>query len=183
MPWVLPSPNLPTIEAAYTFVGSVLLEGTNLSEGRGTTRALEIIRNPGIEPFGFYHHHLLPKLKNEKLQGFILRPMVFLPTFQKHAGKPCGGFQVHVTNRASFQPWRLFQFLIREFAHQLGDQFQWKQPPYEYEHDRMPIDLINGTDQLRHWVEKRGPMSELDELEAKTLPKYQAQAKEVWLYF
>ena len=182
LPWVLPSPNLPTIEAAYTFVGSVLLEGTNLSEGRGTTRALEVIGHPDIEPFGFYHHQLHPKLKTEKLYGFVLRPCLFAPTFQKHAGKTVGGFQVHVIDRKIFQPWRLFQFLIREFAAHLGPKFQWKQPPYEYEHHRMPIDLINGTDELRKWVEKQGAMEELDHIENKSIEKFKQQAKEIWLY-
>ena len=153
LPWVMPSPNLPTIEAAYTFVGTVLYEGCNISEGRGTTRSLEIIGHPGIEAFGF-HDKLKPILEKANLKGFILRPLVFLPTFQKHAGVPCGGYQIHVTDRKTFEPWRLCQYLLREFYKELGSDFKWKLPPYEYEYHKEPVDLINGTDKLRHWVEK-----------------------------
>ena len=163
LPWVLPSPNLATVEAAYTFVGTVLYEGTNISEGRGTTRSLEIIGHPKIEAFSF-HDHLKKVLTSEELKGFVLRPLVFLPTFQKHQGLPCGGFQIHVTDRQKFEPWRLCQTLCREFYHHLGSEFKWKQPPYEYEYDRMPIDLINGTDKLRLWVEKNGSRSEYEKI-------------------
>lgn len=163
LPWVLPSPNLATVEAAYTFVGTVLYEGTNISEGRGSTRSLEIIGHPKIEAFSF-HDHLKKVLISEELTGFVLRPLVFLPTFQKHQGLPCGGFQIHVTNRQKFEPWRLCQTLCREFYHHLGSEFKWKQPPYEYEYDRMPIDLINGTDKLRLWVEKNGSRSDYEKI-------------------
>src|SRR5690606_32550433 len=118
--WVMPSPNLPTIEAAFTFVGTVLFEGTNISEGRGTTRSLEIVGHPGIEPYSFLDQ-LLPKVKATGLQGFILRPVNFLPTFQKHHNVTCGGYQIHVTDRDSFRPWALCQVLCREFYHHLGN--------------------------------------------------------------
>ena len=163
LPWVLPSPNLATVEAAYTFVGTVLYEGTYISEGRGTTRSLEIIGHPKIEAFSF-HDHLKKVLSREELKGFVLRPLVFLPTFQKHQGLPCGGFQIHVTDRQKFEPWRLCQTLCREFYHHLGSEFKWKQPPYEYEYDRMPIDLINGTDKLRLWVEKNGSRADYEKI-------------------
>jgi uncharacterized protein YbbC (DUF1343 family) len=163
LPWVLPSPNLATVEAAYTFVGTVLYEGTNISEGRGTTRSLEIIGHPKIEAFSF-HDHLKKVLSREELKGFVLRPLVFLPTFQKHQGLPCGGFQIHVTDRQKFEPWRLCQTLCREFYHHLGSEFKWKQPPYEYEYDRMPIDLINGTDKLRLWVENNGSRADYEKI-------------------
>lgn len=166
LPWIMPSPNLPTVEAAYTFIGTVLFEGTNISEGRGTTKSLEIVGHPVIEPFS-----LLEKLSLEfeigGLKGFILRPINFLPTFQKHKGTSCGGYQIHVTNRKSFQPWKVCQLLCREFYHHLGDKFQWKQPPYEYEYEKLPVDLINGTNQLRKWVEQNGSYEALLEIEAK----------------
>lgn len=181
LPWVLPSPNLATIEAAYTFVGTVLFEGTNISEGRGTTRSLEIVGHPKIEAFSF-HEKLKKVLAAEELQGQVLRPLVFLPTFQKHQGKPTGGYQIHVTDRKKFEPWRLCQTLCREFHRELGPEFQWKQPPYEYEYDRMPIDLINGTDKLRHWVEKHGTRAQYDEIMKPGQAEYQAQRKEVLLY-
>lgn len=181
LPWVIPSPNLPTVEAAYTFVGTVLYEGTNISEGRGTTRSLEIIGHPKIEAFGF-HEKLKPVLKEAKLEGFILRPLVFLPTFQKHAGIPCGGFQIHVTDRSKFEPWRLCQYLLREMYHELGKDFKWKEPPYEYEYHKVPVDLINGTDELRLWVEKRGSEAEYQVIMAKNQEIYREQRQSILLY-
>lgn len=181
LPWVLPSPNLATVEAAYTFVGTVLYEGTNISEGRGTTRSLEIVGHPKLEAFSF-HDKLKPILKREELEGFVLRPLVFLPTFQKHQGLPCGGFQIHVTNRQKFEPWRLCQTLCREFYHHLGADFQWKQPPYEYEYDRMPIDLINGTDQLRLWVEKNGSRADYEALMKPGMSDYLEKRKQILIY-
>lgn len=181
MPWVMPSPNLPTIEAAFTFVGTVLFEGTNISEGRGTTRSLEIVGHPGIEPYSFLEI-LTPKLEAAGLNGFVLRPVNFLPTFQKHHNVACGGYQIHVTDRNSFKPWALCQLLCREFYHHLGEKFVWKQPPYEYEYKKLPIDLINGTDQLRLWVEKNGSFEELVEIEMKGRADFMEKRKEILLY-
>ncbi len=181
LPWVLPSPNLATIEAAYTFVGTVLYEGTNISEGRGTTRSLEIIGHPKLESFSF-HEKLKPVLVKANLKGFILRPLVFLPTFQKHMGKPCGGFQIHVTDRKKFEPWRLCQYLLREMYHELGSEFNWKHPPYEYEYHKMPVDLINGTDELRLWVEKNGTEEDYQGIMKKNQATYLEQRKSILLY-
>jgi uncharacterized protein YbbC (DUF1343 family) len=181
LPWVIPSPNLPTIDAAYTFVGTVLYEGTNISEGRGTTRSLEILGHPKIEAFGF-HEKLKPVLAKANLRGFTLRPLVFLPTFQKHAGKPTGGYQIHVTDRKTFEPWRLCQYLLREMYHELGSDFQWKIPPYEYEYHKVPVDLINGTDELRLWVEKRGSEEEYQAIMNKGQLEWQEQRKSCLIY-
>jgi uncharacterized protein YbbC (DUF1343 family) len=181
LPWVLPSPNLATIEAAYTFVGTVLYEGTNISEGRGTTRSLEIIGHPKIEAFGF-HEKLKSVLKEARLEGFVLRPLVFLPTFQKHMGKPCGGYQIHVTDREKFEPWRLCQYLLREMYHELGPEFAWKQPPYEYEYHKMPVDLINGTDELRLWVQNRGSEDDYQRIMKKGQDQFAEQRKSILMY-
>lgn len=181
LPWVLPSPNLATIEAAYTFVGTVLYEGTNISEGRGTTRSLEIIGHPKLEPFSF-QAHLEKVFKDVGLKGFALRPLVFQPTFQKHQGKSCGGYQIHVTDRKSFEPWRLCQYLCKEFYHHLGKDFAWKQPPYEYEYHKVPVDLINGTDLLRLWVEKNGNESEYQEIMVPNQHQFAQQRSDILLY-
>jgi uncharacterized protein YbbC (DUF1343 family) len=181
LPWVLPSPNLATIDAAYTFVGTVLYEGTNISEGRGTTRSLEIFGHPKLEPFSF-HEKLKPILTRANLTGFVLRPLVFLPTFQKHMSKPCGGFQIHVTDRKTFEPWRLCQYLLKEMYHELGSDFNWKQPPYEYEYHKMPVDLINGTDELRLWVEKNGTEEDYQGIMKKNQGTYLEQRKSILLY-
>lgn len=181
VPWVMPSPNLPTIEAAYTFVGTVLFEGTNISEGRGTTRSLEIVGHPDIEPYGL-HEKLDDIMKYGHLGGFVLRPVAFIPTFQKHMGKACGGYQIHVTDRTLFKPWRVCQVLCREFFYHLRPSFQWKQPPYEYEYIKMPIDLINGTDKLRKWVEENGSFEELEAIEQENWGDFIEQRKAALLY-
>ena len=180
LPWVLPSPNLSTAEAAVVFPGSVLFEGTNVSEGRGTTRSLEIIGHPGIEPYG-WGQHLTEELAKFKLEGFKLRPLNFIPTFQKHKGQVCGGFQIHVTDRQVFQPWKLGQFLCLAFFRDLA-AFSWKQPPYEYEHDKMPIDILNGSDKLRLWVEKEGDLDELLEIEQRGVADFQEKRNSVLIY-
>ncbi len=181
LPWVLPSPNLATPEAAMVFPGSVLFEGTNISEGRGTTRSLEIIGHPGIEPYGW-----LPELQKTfldgKLEGFTLRPLNFIPTFQKHQGITCGGYQIHVTDPLKFQPWKLGQVLCKAFYNQLGDQFEWKQPPYEYEYQKLPIDILNGSNQLRLWVEKDGSFEELLDIEHSRWSDFEEKRASVLLY-
>ncbi len=181
LPWVLPSPNLATVEAAFPFVGTVIFEGTNISEGRGTTRSLEIVGHPGIEPFSF-HEKLKTIFKAAKLEGFVLRPIIFQPTFQKHQGKSCGGYQIHVTDRKKFKPWRVSQLLCRELYHALGTDFKWKQPPYEYVHDQMPIDVINGTDKIRRWVESNGDYEALEGFEKEGMTEFLEKRGEVLLY-
>jgi len=180
LPWILPSPNLARAESTCTFPSTVLFEGTQLSEGRGTTQALEIIGHPKIEPYSFYKNRLENVFKNEKLSGFTLRPITFLPTFQKHSGKVCGGFQIHVTDKKNFRPWRVGQLLMRELYHHLGNDFVWKHPPYEYNYVQKPIDIINGSDKLRHWIENNESLEMLDTLE--NLDEYKNIIKEVMLY-
>ncbi|PIF01616.1 MAG: hypothetical protein CR994_00480 [Maribacter sp.] len=180
LPWLLPSPNLARKESALTFPGAVLFEGTQLSEGRGTTQPLEIVGHPRIEPFGLYEGHLKQALKATKLKGVAIRPITFLPTFQKHADAVCGGFQIHVTDKTVFQPWRVGQWLMGELCHLMDGDFKWLGPPYEYDYTNMPIDIINGTDRLRKWVEKNGDLTELDALEE--IGEYRRKLKEVVVY-
>lgn len=181
LPWILPSPNLANIETAYTFPGTVLFEGTNLSEGRGTTKSLELIGHPGIDPY-----YLLPNLEEKfeesGLQGFKVRPTSFTPTFQKFKDILCGGYQIHVTDKREFRPWKVGQILCRELRHYLGESFQWNSPPYEYEHEKLPIDILNGTDKLRKWVESKGDMEELQILENDGRAQYLDQRSQVLLY-
>ena len=181
LPWIMPSPNLPTVEGCYTFVGTVLYEGTNISEGRGTTRPLEIIGHPKLDAWNFKTK--LDTVMNEnKLTGFVLRPINFQPTFQKHAGIACGGYQIHVTDREKFQPWRVSQLLCRELYKELGPEFKYKEDPYEYENDFNPVDMINGTDKIRHWYENQGAYSELVNMEESTLPLYMEQRESILIY-
>lgn len=182
LPWVLPSPNLPTPEGALTFVGTVLFEGTNISEGRGTTRPLEMLGFPGIEPFSFCEK-VTKKFHEEGLQeNFILRPVVFLPTFQKHQGQNCGGVQIHTLDKKKFRPWTVSQMLCREFKRELGEKFEFHNKPYEYEFHQKAIDLINGTDKIRKWVDEMGPLFQLEEIERKGHEIFLRQKEEILIY-
>jgi len=179
--WVNPSPNLPTADSSITFCGTVLYEGTNISEGRGTTRSLEVIGHPSIEAYSF-HEHLMSKMNEVETSGFILRPTVFMPTFQKHANTPCGGTHIHVTDPKSFHSWRLGQFLCRELYHFLKDEFEWTTKDYEYEYDKLPIDLINGSTSIRKWVEENESISKLLELENSGHDTFLKLRKESLIY-
>ncbi|EIJ39574.1 hypothetical protein JoomaDRAFT_2600 [Galbibacter orientalis DSM 19592] len=178
--WLLPSPNLPRAISTLTFPTTVLFEGTKLSEGRGTTQSLEIVGSPKIEAFGYYKNHLEKSFAKSGLKGVVLRPITFLPTFQKNMNRICGGFQIHVTDSQTFKPWRTGQFLMKEFYHYLGKDFEWKEPPYEYDYKNMPIDIINGTDKLRKWVTTNGTMEDLENFE--NLKEYKTQIASILLY-
>jgi uncharacterized protein YbbC (DUF1343 family) len=162
-PWVLPSPNMPTLDAATVFPGTVLVEGTQVSEGRGTTRPFELIGAPYINPEQY--GSALNKLG---LAGVYFRACGFQPTFQKHGGKNCGGVQIHVTDRNAFDSVICGLAMVKT-AHDLyPEEFRWKEPPYEYEFDRNPFDIICGTDALRKGIETGVG---LDQMEAAWRPK------------
>jgi uncharacterized protein YbbC (DUF1343 family) len=139
LPWVMPSPNMPTLETATVYPGMCLLEGTTISEGRGTTRPFEIFGAPFIEA-----EELCRELNNSKLPGVFFREAYFQPAFHKFAGRLCGGAQLHVVNRNSFRPFATGVEIIKRIRKLCGDQFQWKQPPYEYEWKRLPIEILIG---------------------------------------
>lgn len=181
LPWVLPSPNLPNPETAFSFVGTVLFEGANISEGRGTTKSLETIGHPNISNYDLFSQ-LQKIFESAGLTGFILRPVSFMPTFQKHAGMVCHGYQIHITDYSTFSPWHVGQLLCREFYGHLGHHFQWKQPPYEYEEELLPIDILNGTDLIRRWVESNGSMDELMEIEKAGMTEYLDKRAEILIY-
>jgi uncharacterized protein YbbC (DUF1343 family) len=144
LPWIIPSPNLPTLDSAIVYPGAVLFEGTMFSEGRGTTRPFELIGAPWIDG-----ERLAEAMNARGLAGAHFRPAFFEPTFQKHARQTCGGVQIHVTDRVRFQPVRAAVELIAELRRQDGARFAWREPPYEYEHDKQPIDILFGSDELR----------------------------------
>jgi len=148
-PWVMPSPNIPTVDTATVFPGTVHLEGTQLSEGRGTTRPFELVGAPYIEPEIFAR-----ELNRLSLEGVYFRACIFRPTFQKHVGVSCGGVQLHVTNRDQFEP-VIAGIAIVKVAYELySKDFRWKEPPYEYEYERNPFDVISGSRRLREAIEK-----------------------------
>lgn len=148
LPWVLPSPNMPTLTTAAVYPGICLLEGTNISEGRGTTRPFEIFGAPFIDP-----ELLATKLKDLRLPGVIFRPLHFLPTFQKHAGKLCGGAQIHITNREIYKPFKTGTAILKTIHDLYPNKFRWNKPPYEYENNLLPIDILAGTDRFRKDIE------------------------------
>ena len=137
---MLPSPNIPTLETATVYPGTVLVEGTKVSEGRGTTRPFEINGAPYIEP-----DVLARTLNGLALPGVHFRPHSFQPTFQKHAGHLCHGVQIHVLDRLSFRPVITGVALIKSIRDLYRDDFAWQDPPYEYVYDRLPFDVIAGT--------------------------------------
>ena len=148
LPWVLPSPNLPTPESCDVYPGMVLLEGTNLSEGRGTTRPFELFGAPWLDPHAL-RDALLPRLGG----GVAIRPCHFEPTFQKHAGRTCGGAQLHVTDATVFRPVETAVAILAAVREMAGDAFGWREPPYEYEERLMPIDILWGHEGLRTGID------------------------------
>jgi uncharacterized protein YbbC (DUF1343 family) len=148
VPWVIPSPNMPTLDTAIVYPGQVLFEGTMLSEGRGTTRPFELVGAPWIDADRF-----AARMNGLGLPGIHFRPTYFEPTFQKHARTTCGGCQLHVTDRAAFKPVITGVALLREFRAANPEKFAWRQPPYEYEHDKMPIDILAGSADLRAQID------------------------------
>ncbi len=181
LPWVFPSPNMPHIKTAHVFPATVLLEGTNLSEGRGTTRPFELFGHPDLQPHALLGH-LEEVFAQNQLTGFTLRPLYFQPTFDKHTGRTCGGFQLHLSDRRSFQPWRTGLILLQELYHALGGAFSWRQPPFEYEETLLPIDMLNGTDRLRLWVEGRGSLEYLVGLEQSGRASFLEKRESALLY-
>ena len=157
LPWVAPSPNLPTPESTLVYPGQVLLEGTNLSEGRGTTQPFELCGAPYIDIA-----NIESTLAAASLPGVIFRPAIFEPTANKWKATACHGFQLHVSDPTRFQPYRTTLHLIRAVLSNHGDQFEWKSPPYEYEFEKMPIDLIIGDRGLRKRLENLDPIEAIE---------------------
>ena len=156
LPWVMPSPNMPTLDSAVVYPGTVLFEGVLVSEGRGTTRPFELVGAPWIDAERF-----ADAMNALALPGAHFRPAVFEPTFQKYAKQPCGGCQIHVTDRPAFKPVLTGAALIREFRRANREAFAWRQPPYEYEAEKLPIDILAGSDELRLQVEADVPVVEI----------------------
>jgi uncharacterized protein YbbC (DUF1343 family) len=183
--WVNPSPNAPNLSMARCYAGTVMLEGTTLSEGRGTTRPLELFGAPDLEP-----RVLMAKMRSlapQWLLGCRLRECWFEPTFQKHAGKLCAGVQVHVDDPSyaheRFRPWRLVALAFKALRSLRPDYDLWRDFPYEYERDRLAIDLINGSELLRRWVDDPSATpGDLDALAAADEQAWLAEREPLLLY-
>src|SRR5262249_1225537 len=155
-PWVMPSPNMPTLDSAIVYPGTVLFEGTSLSEGRGTTRPFELVGAPGVVAERF-----ADRMNERQLPGVFFRPAVFEPTFHKHAARTCGGCQIHVRNRDPSRPVLTGVSLVAAFRAEDPGGFAWRDPPYEYEYQKLPFDILAGTSGLREQIEAGTPAEQI----------------------
>ena len=177
LPWVAPSPNLPTPVSCLVYPGMVLLEGTNLSEGRGTTKPFEYFGAPYLNI-----ERLLDLLGQEHLDGVMIRPCHFEPTFQKYAGNMCAGGQLHVTDPETFQPVRTAVTILRAVRELAPQEFSWSKPPYEYEENLMPIDLIWGHNGLRHRIDDGATVDEVLEGVQEDLDTFKEDIRDFLIY-
>jgi uncharacterized protein YbbC (DUF1343 family) len=158
LPWVMPSPNMPGWETALVYPGMCLFEATNISEGRGTTRPFEIFGAPWLDGW-----KISEKLNGLKLPGVYFRPLQFQPTFHKFAGEICQGAFIHLTDREVFKPVLTALAILRQIQLDYSNHFQWKQPPYEYEYEKLPIDILAGTDRIRQMIDNSAQLKEIQE--------------------
>lgn len=174
--WVPPSPNIPSWESALVFPGTVHFEGTNISEGRGTTRPFEFIGAPFVEP-----DKLAQMMNQKKLRGFYFRPIYFQPTFQKHQGKLCGGVQIHLMRHAKSNPFEMGVYLLESLWKLYPKQCKWSTAPYEYVTNHLPIDVIAGTSNLRRAVES-GKAKDFIKRTQEDVIKFKKVSKPYYLY-
>jgi uncharacterized protein YbbC (DUF1343 family) len=177
LPWVIPSPNMPTLDTALVYPGMCLFEGTNISEGRGTTRPFELFGAPFIRGAT-----IVKMLREFKLPGVSFRPLHFQPTFQKHAGLLCGGAQIHVTDRGKFKPFKTGVAILKAIHNTYPRDFKWKEPPYEYEEVNLPIDILAGTDRLRKDIESWKDLDEMESWWQKETRAFEKIRKKYLLY-
>jgi uncharacterized protein YbbC (DUF1343 family) len=175
--WVLPSPNVPTLDTAFVFPGTVVFEGTNVSEGRGTTKPFELVGAPWVEPESF-----AAELNERALPGVRFRAALFEPTFHKHAGTSCAGVQIHVTDRRTFRPVETGVTVLEAFKRAGPGQFAWRPPPYEYEYVKLPIDVLYGSAELRETLDRGAPVSELIAQWTDGLVRFRAIRERYLLY-
>jgi uncharacterized protein YbbC (DUF1343 family) len=176
-PWVLPSPNIPTLDSATVFPGTVHFEGTQISEGRGTTRPFELIGAPYIDPEKYAQ-----RLNDLDFPGVYFRSCVFRPTFQKHGGVSCGGVQIHVIDRSAFEPVSAGVAMVKVAYELYPEEFRWKEPPYEYVYDRNPFDVIAGTSRTREVIESGGSIEDLWSWWATNLEEFK-KVREAYLLY
>lgn len=176
-PWVLPSPNMPTLETATVFPGTVFFEGTQISEGRGTTRPFEFVGAPYIDSQIFAR-----ELNGKKLPGVYFRAADFQPTFQKYARTTCGGVQIHVLDRNIFEPVRTGLTMVEVILDLYGERFEWKEPPYEYVYDKNPFDVIGGTNRIRTALEAGASADEITNSWSCDIAAFDEVRRSIMLY-
>jgi len=177
LPWVMPSPNMPTLDTAIVYPGCVLLEGTTVSEGRGTTRPFEILGAPYIDP-----RLLAQDLASTNLPGVVFRPIHFEPAFHKFAGQGCGGVQIHVTDRSAFKPLVTGAAIVGAIRRLYPAGFDWSKPPYEYVYDRLPFDVINGGSELREQIEAGTAVNRIEESWRADVDEFTERRRDYLLY-
>ncbi len=177
LPWIPPSPNLPTPSSAMVYPGQVVWEGTNISEGRGTTQPFQLCGSPFING-----DLILKELNQHAIAGVFFRPVVFEPTSNKWKGQPCIGFQLHVTDPFTYQPYLTSLRLLQAIITHHGEDFEWKAPPYEYEHQRLPIDLIIGDKQIRRRIQNLEPLDDIVASWQPCLHEFDEISREFHLY-
>jgi len=158
--WLLPSPNLPTMQSAMVYPGQVLLEGTNLSEGRGTTTPFEVVGAPFIDPDA-----MIQPLNDIDLPGVQFLPLYFRPTFDKWANQLCGGICIHITEAQRFRSLKTSIAILSVIQHYWPNDFRWLDPPYEYETQKTPIDIVYGSSNLRQGLNTSQTIDDLAELD------------------
>ncbi|MFZ0061541.1 MAG: DUF1343 domain-containing protein [Pyrinomonadaceae bacterium] len=176
-PWVLPSPNIPTIDSATVFPGTVHFEGTQISEGRGTTKPFELVGAPYVQP-----EEYADALNELNLPAVFFRSCVFRPTFQKHGGVSCGGVQIHVLNRNEFEPVIAGVAMVKLLFDMYPNEFRWKEPPYEYVYDRNPFDVIAGTSSLRESFERGDSLKTIEARWHEPLAEFRKLREQYLLY-
>jgi uncharacterized protein YbbC (DUF1343 family) len=173
----MPSPNMPTLDSATVFPGTVHFEGTQVSEGRGTTRPFELVGAPYIVSEDY-----AAELNKANLPGVYFRSCIFRPTFQKHGGVSCEGVQIHVMDRNIFEPVTTGLTMVKVARDLYPDKFRWKEPPYEYVFDRNPFDVIAGTTKVREAFEQGTTISELQESWQPELDEFKKLREEFLIY-
>ena len=175
--WIAPSPNLPTPTSVMVYPGQVLLEGTNVSEGRGTTQPFEVFGTP------FLRTEQIQKLLNEQgLLGVHLRPTVFEPTSNKWQNQPCYGFQLHVIAPDLYRPYLTTLTILKSIVSLYPDEFMWKEPPYEFEFEKLPFDLITGDPAIREVLQTSGSLEALKEIWGEDLKEFDELRRKSFLY-
>jgi len=175
--WVMPSPNMPTLDTAEVYPGMCLLEGTNISEGRGTTKPFEIFGAPFVNPYEF-----MEKLELCNLNGVKFRPLFFTPTFNKYAGQICGGAQVHILDRDEFRPVITGFAIIKSIYELYPDKFSFSPPPYEYERNKLPFDILTGSSRWREMILKKAELSEIEDEFSEQIEKFDRIRRNFLIY-
>ena len=177
LPWVYPSPNMPTVDTALVYPGMCLVEATELSEGRGTCKPFEVAGAPDVDP-----EALAAELSRQNLAGCRFRPLYFRPQFQKHAGKICGGVQIHITDRRKFDAYAVGVAFLQSVRCVAPHAFAWREKPYEFVADIPAIDLLAGDDRLRRALERDADLADLTTEWAREQAVFEEMRRECWLY-